>query len=121
MDCMAYMKTIPDKFFDLAVVDPPYGLPKDSTHGRGKLKDRILNNGGLEQWDIAPGPEYFEELARVSENQIIWGGNYFHLPPTRCVLCWDKVQPWENFSQIELAWTSFSSPCLLYTSPSPRD
>lgn len=114
MDCMEYMKQFPDKFFDLAVVDPPYGLPKDSTHGRGKLKDRILNSGRLEQWDIAPNPEYFEELSRVSKNQIIWGGNYFHLPPTRCVLCWDKVQPWENFSQIEIAWTSYSGPAKLF-------
>lgn len=114
MDCMDYMKSIPDRFFDLAVVDPPYGLPKDSTHGRGKLKDRILNSGGLEKWDVAPDSEYFRELVRVSKNQIIWGGNYFPLPPTRCVLCWDKVQPWENFSQIELAWTSFSAPAKIF-------
>ena len=115
-DCMEYMKTMPDKFFDLAVVDPPYGLPKGSIHGRGKLRDRTLNKGAdkFVKWDCVPGPEYFEELIRVSRNQIIWGGNYFPLPPTRCVLCWDKVQPWENFSQIEIAWTSFSAPAKIF-------
>ena len=61
-----------------------------------------------------PPPEYFDELFRISKNQIIWGGNYFHLPPSRCIICWDKVQPWENFSQIELAWTSFDYPAKLF-------
>ena len=114
MDCMELLKQIPDKYFDLAVVDPPYGMPKDSTHGRGKLKNRILNNGGLEKWDIKPTDGYFLELFRASKNQVVWGGNYFPLPPTRCVVCWDKCQPWENFSQVELAWTSFNKPTSLY-------
>jgi site-specific DNA-methyltransferase (adenine-specific) len=108
------MKSLPDNYYDLCIVDPPYGMPKGSTHGRGKLKNRILNNGGLENWDIKPDSEYFAELKRISKNQIIWGGNYFPLPPTRCIICWDKVQPWENFSQVELAWTSFDSPAQLY-------
>ena len=111
---MDYMKDIPNKFFDLAVVDPPYGIPKTSTHGRGMLKNRILNRDDIHRWDVAPKPEYFEELFRVSKNQIIWGGNYFSLPPTRCVLVWDKAQPWENFSQVEIAWTSFSHPAKLF-------
>ena len=110
MDCMAYMKTVPDKHFDLAVVDPPYGLNPKSTHGRGKLRDRCLNRGDIQRWDIRPPKEYFDELFRISRNQIIWGGNYFPLPPTRCFVCWDKQQVWENFSQCELAWTSFDKP-----------
>lgn len=114
MDCMEGMKQFPDKYFELAIVDPPYGLPKDSTHGRGKLKNRILNNGSLELWDKQPSLEYFKELRRVSVNQIIWGGNYFDLPPTRGIICWDKCQPWENFSQWEMAWTSFSKPAALF-------
>lgn len=113
-DCMEFMREIPDKFFDLAVVDPPYGLPKNSTHGRGKLKDRCLNRGDIQKWDIRPDHEYFEELFRLSKDQVIWGGNYFALPPTRCIICWDKVQPWENFSQIEIAWTSFDYPAKLF-------
>lgn len=110
IDCMEYMATVPDKFFDLAIVDPPYGLDKKSTHGRGKLRNRALNRGDMKQWDIRPSSEYFDELRRVSRNQIIWGGNYFPLPPTRCFVCWDKCQVWENFSQCELAWTSFNKP-----------
>jgi site-specific DNA-methyltransferase (adenine-specific) len=108
MDCMELLKQTPDKYYELCIVDPPYGLPSDSVNGRGKLKNRIMNTDGM-KWDIAPSPDYFKELFRVSKNQIIWGGNYFDLPPTRGVICWDKVQPWENFSAWEMAWTSFDS------------
>lgn len=117
MDCMEYMKTIPDNFFELAIVDPPYGLDKKSTHGRGKLKNKFLNRENIQRWDIRPTKEYFDELFRVSQNQIIWGGNYFPLPPTRCFVCWDKQQVWENFSQCELAWTSFNKPAKHVTIP----
>ena len=135
-DCMEFMKTIPDQYYDLAIVDPPYGIgqPKQSNlkgyngrdslenrlqknrlnSGSGKLKDRKLNKSNCE-WDNAiPTDDYFKELFRISRNQIIWGGNYFPLPPSRCILCWDKCQPWENFSQIELAWTSFDYPAQIY-------
>lgn len=113
-DNMDLMTQFPDKHFDLAIVDPPYGLPKDSSNGRGKLKGRVFNNGGISRWDFRPNEEYFTELMRVSKAQIIWGGNYFALPPSRCIICWDKVQPWENFSQIELAWTSFDYPAQIF-------
>ena len=111
---MEYMRTLPDKAFQLAIADPPYGLPKDSTHGRGKLKNRIINTGRIQEWDKAPSQDFFDELFRVCENVIIWGGNYFNLPPCRCFICWDKVQPWENFSQVEYAWTSFDHPAKLF-------
>ena len=128
-DCMEYMKDIPDKYYDLAIVDPPYGIgaPKMSAtpcqrkngrnrlnQGSGKLKNRVLNTSNCGWDDAIPTQEYFNELFRVSKNQIIWGGNYFPLPPSRCIICWDKMQPWENFSQVELAWTSFDSPAQLY-------
>ena len=113
-DCMDIMKGFTDKQFDLAIVDPPYGLSKDSSNGRGKLKGRTFNRMDILRWDKAPDELYFNELFRVSKNQIIWGGNYFPLKPSRCILCWDKVQPWENFSQIELAWTSFESPAQIF-------
>ena len=113
-DNMKLMSRYPDNYFDLAIVDPPYGMPKDSTHGRGKLKNRILNNGSVENWDIKPNPEYFVELERVSKNQIIWGGNYFAdlLQPTKGWIYWDKKPNGENltFSDGELAWTSFNKP-----------
>jgi len=82
--------------------------------GGGKLKDRILNKSVI-TWDYEkPSPEYFKELFRISVNQIIWGGNYFGLPATRGIVCWDKVQPWENFSQWEMAWTSFDCPAAMF-------
>lgn len=128
-DNMELMARYPDKYFDLAIVDPPYGIgapnmaatPAQRASGKnrlnvgsGKLKDRVLNNSKIGWDDSIPTQEYFNELIRVSKNQVIWGGNYFPLPPTRCVICWDKMQPWENFSQIELAWTSFDSPAQLF-------
>lgn len=120
IDCMEYMCSIPDGFFDLAIVDPPYGIADNpSRHGgrgAGKLKNRVLNANAakFKSWDIPPKKEYFNELFRVSKHQIIWGGNYFDLPPTRCFICWDKVQPWENFSQVEFAWTSFNYPAKIF-------
>lgn len=125
-DCIDLMAEYPDKHFDLAIVDPPYGINAESTAKKvrknklqrlngegGKLKNRILNTSKID-WDYEPpGKEYFNELFRVSKNQIIWGGNYFDLPPTRGIIVWDKCQPWENFSQIELAWTSFDKPAAL--------
>lgn len=135
-DNMELMASYPDKYFDLSIVDPPYGIgqPKQGNlkgyngrksleerlHknrlniGAGKLKDRKLNTSNCEWDNEIPSPEYFEQLRRVSKNQIIWGGNYFPLPPSRCIICWDKCQPWENFSQVELAWTSFDMPASLY-------
>lgn len=71
----------------------------------------------IRHWDIAPPPEYFRELARVSRNQIIWGGNYFDLPPTRCFLVWRKSNiPLEGFSMasVEYAWTSFNANARMY-------
>lgn len=113
IDCMEYMKGVPDGYFQLGIADPPYGI-RDAggqTGGSGKLKGRVFNNGYIDRWDKAPSQAFFDELRRVCENVIIWGGNYFPLPPTRCFVCWDKVQPWENFSQVEFAWTSFTASC----------
>lgn len=114
IDCMEYMRTLPDKYFDLAVVDPPYGLPADSSNGSGKLKNRAFNQGHISTWDVRPDSEYFSELFRVSKNQVIFGGNYFQLPPCRCFLIWDKLQPFPNFSRCEYAWTSFNLPSKLF-------
>lgn len=105
MDCMKLMAEYSDKHFDLAIVDPPYGLG-----------DNILTQGGTwaskyskgdAAWDIAPTHEYFAELMRVSQNQIIWGGNYFMLPANRCFIIWDKVAHMDTLADCEYAWTSF--------------
>ena len=145
LDCMEYMRTIPDKYFDLAVVDPPYGgggadneykgaivgrfggrfekyhLTTEITaerrgHGHNKYGDGELS---AKHWDYAPSPEYFHELARVSKNQIIWGGNYFDLPPTRCFLVWRKLTISESFTMAmaEYAWTSFNSNAKVFDFP----
>lgn len=146
-DRIEYMKSFKDNFFNLALLDPEYGInattmqmgsapnrsrndgygsgPAVSTtqkikkgrlnSGGGKLKNRMLNTSDID-WDNAiPDEEYFYEVFRVSVNQAIWGGNYFPLPPTRCIMAWDKKQPWENFSQFELAWTSFDKPAMLFS------
>ena len=119
MDCLEYMRTLPDKAFTLAIADPPYGLIESGAWKRtsaGSLRGRIMNESKkkFNGWDKAPKQEFFDELKRVSEHRIIWGGNYFPLPPSRCILCWDKVQPWENFAQIELAWTDLDWPAQLF-------
>jgi site-specific DNA-methyltransferase (adenine-specific) len=102
-DCMEVMKTFKDKQFSLAIVDPPYGINAGKmTMGSGKHKFRKDKD-----WDSAiPTAEYFAELFRVSENQIVWGGNYFteHLPPTPHWLLWDKKNPNLSFAEGELAW-----------------
>ena len=93
IDCMEMLKKCPPKHFDLAIVDPPYGID-------------------IADWDTKehkPTPEYFEQLFRVSKNQIIWGGNYFNLPINRGWIFWYKAQNDLNMGDGELAWTSFDS------------
>jgi site-specific DNA-methyltransferase (adenine-specific) len=108
MDCIAGMKHYPDKYFDLAVVDPPYGIGMDG----GNVGYKGFNNFEKKDWDKEiPSNEYFAELFRVSKNQVIFGGNYFVLPPTRCYLVWDKGEGFYNrtYAECELAWTSFDA------------
>jgi len=117
-DCMEAMKQMPDKAFDLAIVDPPYGGGCNAGVG-GRFAKYDYGGGAtpesgygskIKHWDVAPTMTYFNELARVSKNQIIWGGNYFSLPPTRCFLVWRKLTISEGFSMAmcEYAWTSFN-------------
>lgn len=120
IDCMDFMSGCRDKQFDLAIVDPPYGLPEQSGQGAGKLQNRIIQTMHQKGWDIAPDKSYFKELFRVSKNQIVWGGNYFNLPPTRGFVIWDKEQPFENFSACEFAWTSFDCPSKIFKEPTTR-
>jgi site-specific DNA-methyltransferase (adenine-specific) len=112
-DCIEVMKRYPDNHFDLAVVDPPYGIGGDSgiqkNEGKFGFKKHRKTN-----WDVdIPNAEYWEQLFRVSKNQIVWGGNYFtkYLPPKMCWLSWYKEQQDFSFSDFELAWTSFDAKC----------
>jgi len=104
-DNMELMKRTPDNYFDLAIVDPPYGIGHSLLSGE-KRGSKFVRTERHVEWDILPNEEYFKELFRVSKNQIIWGGNYFTLPPTRCNLIWDKMQEFSG-ADFELAWTSF--------------
>ena len=99
---MELMARYEDNYFDLAIVDPPYGI--------GVTKNKRLNNNSSNDWDNEiPSAKYFAELKRVSKNQIIWGGNYFieHLENTRCYLNWDKLNHSDTYADCEMAWTSF--------------
>ena len=138
-ECMDFMRDKPNDFYDLAIVDPPYGgggipLAMEKTDLAVGLNDitaltkQIKRTGGtwsvkyqkpmgvggknnIELWDYAPPKEYFTELFRVSKHQIIWGGNYFDLPPCRCFLVWRKLTISEAFSMsmAEYAWTNFNN------------
>ena len=106
MDCVAGLRHYPDNYFDLAVVDPPYGIEINMNMGRKKGQPKRHNE---KDWDNQiPKDIYFKELFRVSKNQIIWGGNYFPLPQTKSWIFWDKNVPeGVSFADGELAWTSF--------------
>ena len=113
-DCKEYMAGCADKAFDLAIVDPPYGI--DDKMQTGSLVENKGNKFALmyieKSWDKnRPSAEYFKELIRVSENQIIWGGNYFAdlLPPSRGWICWDKEGDRMTTVNNELAWSSFDN------------
>lgn len=113
-DCMDYMRGLPDKSFDLAIVDPPYGIGEDGAacHSINRIKNiKVHKTGG---WDKEPPPSsYFVELKRVSENQIIWGANHFAdrlpCPASPAWIVWDKENGASDFADCELAYTSFSS------------
>lgn len=111
IDCMEYMKNIPDKFFNLAIVDPQYGIGEDgkSNHSRGKLAK--AKQYTPKHWDNEPmSPQYFKELFRVSKNQIIWGANHFITRINKdspCWIVWDKDNEASDFADCELAFTSF--------------
>lgn len=119
-DCMEGMKQIPDKYFDLAIVDPPYGIGEsgDKNHSRSKMakaKDyKAFAGNDLDP----PDDKYFKELTRVSKNQIIWGSNHFisKIPfDSPCWIVWDKVNGDNDFADCELAYTSFKTAVRRFT------
>lgn len=117
---MEYMATLPDKAFDLAICDPPYGI--NINHSIGRRKGDKHSGHKPAVWDSeAPSAEYFKELFRISKNQIIWGANHFisRMPfDSSCWLMWDKGFSEElSFAQFELAWTSFESTCKKFETP----
>jgi len=112
IDCLAYMMECPDKMFDLAIVDPPYGINAGNmTMGKG-ISSKIKKSN----WDNKiPDEKYFDELFRVNKNQIIFGGNYFKLPTTNSWIVWDKDRKKNiSYSDGELLWTSFGFNLKIY-------
>jgi site-specific DNA-methyltransferase (adenine-specific) len=115
MDCMAGMAQFPDKYFDLAIADPPYGI-ENGYHATSRIaKYCQLKTAN----DAKPGKAYFEELFRVSKNQIIWGYNHLSdmLPATKEFVFWYKHQPVATYSDGELAWTSFTKTAKCFDYP----
>jgi site-specific DNA-methyltransferase (adenine-specific) len=109
-DCLEAMRLMDDNAYDLAIVDPPYGIGISSGGSYYNKKGKRPNNPHTKKdWDNQiPSAEYFEQLKRVSKNQIVWGGNYMteHLQPSRCWIFWDKLKFVDNYADGELAWTS---------------
>ena len=108
-DNMELMSRYADDYFDLAIVDPPYGI--------GISSNPVRQQHQKKDWDSAiPTKEYFNELFRVSKNQIIWGGNYFDLPPSRGFFIWDKKQPHDfSLAMCEMAWSSIQKPAKMWS------
>jgi site-specific DNA-methyltransferase (adenine-specific) len=114
-DCMEMLPQVPDKYYDLCICDPPYGIERfQKSFGTTRFKsdNRCASNGI--KWDIKPSPEYFLELKRVSECQIIWGANNFSLPESEYFIIWDKEQTVDNFASAEMAWTNCKRPAKVF-------
>lgn len=111
-DCREILPELP--MVDLVLTDPPYGLDKKLFQGGSRNKNWAIVKYKGENWDKVPEKEIFDLIFRTSKNQIIWGINYFSLPATRGVLVWDKVQYAPNFSQVEIAYTSFDHPAKIF-------
>lgn len=107
-DCMAYMATQPDNAFDLAIVDPPYGIKRFSGGATRVNSEKKIT------WDKKPSPSFFKELFRTSKFQIIWGANNFTLPESEYFIVWDKFQTVDNFASAEYAWTNYKQPAKVF-------
>lgn len=118
IDCMEYMRTLPDNAFELAIADPPYGIGEDGAknHSRSNFAKSTMYTP--KQWDAkAPDKIWFDELRRISKNQIIWGANHFisRIPfDSSCWVVWDKENGQNDFADCELAWSSFKSAVRLF-------
>ena len=126
-DCLEAIKKMPDNSFDLAIVDPPYGIDLANMNmgaGKSKKASKIKNRKWVaKDWDKStPTKEYFDNLIRVSKHQIIWGGNYFELPPCPHYIIWDKEIPEGlSFADCEMAWTSYNKAPRMFRYSAYRD
>jgi site-specific DNA-methyltransferase (adenine-specific) len=106
-DCLEAMKLMQDNEFDLAIVDPPYGIKRfEKPSGTTRFKNsKLMQEKGL-TWDTKPTKEYWNQLFRISKNQIVWGANNFEMPPSEYFCIWNKKQTVDNFATAEYAWVS---------------
>ena len=121
MDCIEYMKQFPDKYFELAIVDPPYGIDATKFEMGGRKRNKIDKT---KNWDNAiPNQDYFNELFRISKNQIIWGGNYFNLPSSQYFSIWDKGETMygRDFAECEYAWVRSGGTRIFKKNPNQLD
>ena len=127
IDCLEAMKQMDDNQFDLAIVDPPYGIDLANMNmgaGKSKKSSKIKNRKwSAKDWDKqTPSKDYFNELFRVSKNQIVWGGNYFNLPPCPHYIIWDKEIPnGLSFADCEMAWTSYKKAPRMFRESAYKD
>ena len=114
-DCVKALKRYADNHFDLAIVDPPYGLERFKANDGGNSKKITTFGDKDKNWNnIKPTAEYWNELFRVSKNQIVWGGNNFELPTSEYFIIWDKGQMMPSFARCEMAWTNCKVPAKIY-------
>jgi len=114
-DCVKALKRYADNHFDLAIVDPPYGLERFKANDGGNSKKITTFGDKDKNWNnIKPTTEYWAELFRVSKNQIVWGGNNFELPTSEYFIVWDKGQMMPSFARCEMAWTNCKVPAKIY-------
>jgi len=118
-DCMDLLKQTPNKYYDLCIIDPPYGIGMDKTHFETKSSKSKAREYGEKKWDTkSPDEDYFKELMRVSKNQIIWGANHFisKIPfDSSCWVVWDKDNGGSLHADCELAYTSFKTAVRKFT------
>ena len=122
-DCMEFMKDVPDDYYELAIVDVPYGIGDEKLTSGGTWASKYKK--GSCSWDVKPKKEYFDELFRVSKNWIVWGGNYFseNITGSRCFIVWRKLQMlgMHTMSDCELALTSFDKNAKIYDGNNSTD
>ena len=115
IDCMDFMKEIPDNYYELAIVDPPYGLKSFKNLKENNNRIQKIFRESENYNNATPTKKYFDELFRISRKQIIWGANNFNLPPTEYFLIWNKQQTVDNFASAEYAWTNYKMPAKVFT------
>ena len=120
-DCLEVMRGMPDKCVDLVLTDPPYGIGDKWVGGSGSKhgwSQSHVQKDVRNDWDFKPPKqEVFKEIMRISKEQIIWGGNYFNLPPSRCWLIWNKPERGFTLAEAEMAWTSFDNVVRVFDHP----